>query len=176
MSYSLCWNGRFWKVDVPICVTHAWTYVQAYVASGGSVAAGMRAAVSAAYPGVGWADSIGGSKECGRPLSVAVFGPEIGAELGTSFRAFSEHTHSQMRTHPASSRSNTNAASGTSVNHKPSPQSATSIASRHHDLPARGADHASQTRVPKPTATGRTGGWLGKGPTTQPGAAGGSRA
>jgi len=183
MSYSLCWSGRFWTVQVPIGVTHAWAYVFAYVtgggstggsstgggSTGGSVVAGMRAAITAAYPGVGW--TVGAdSKECGRPFSSVVFGPEIGAELGMSSRACYSYGHnrSQMQTHPASLRSNMSAVSGTSEFHKQSPQSATSISSPGRDPIAGEAGRASRTHESMQTANGHMGGWMGTVPTTRP--------
>lgn len=183
MSYSLCWSGRFWTVQVPIGVTHAWAYVFAYVtgggstsggstsgdSTGGSVAAGMRAAIAAAYPGVGWTASSS-PKECGRPFSSVVFGPEIGAELGTSSRGCSSYGHnrSQMRTHPASLRSNMSAVSGTSEFHKQSPQSATSTSLQGRGPIAEEAGRASRTRESMPFANGHMGGWMGTVPTTRP--------
>ena len=177
-------------MQVPIGVTHAWAYVFAYVtggdstsgdstssgstsgdSTGGSVAAGMRAAIAAAYPGVGWtASSSSSPKECGRPFSSVVFGPEIGAELGTSSRGCSSYGHnrSQMRTHPASLRSNTSAVSGTSEFHKQSPQSATSSASLGRGPIAEEAGRASRTRESMPFANGHMGGWMGTVPTTRP--------
>ena len=58
MAYRLLWSGRVWSVDVPeeVGVDEAlrWTYVQTFVATGGSHRNAMTRVLSMKYPGLAY--------------------------------------------------------------------------------------------------------------------------
>ena len=167
MDYQLLWASRLWTVSVPaeIAAQSRWTYVQAFVVSGGSHGSAMRAALQHAYPGLGYGPP---SK---KPISVTAVGgfseplPAIAAPVSepckSSPSSFSNN-HSQTPTPPGPAPSATYGGSGTSGPRKPAPRSATSIPSaKNRGGPVR------HGRPPRPTLPASTdkGGWKGSSPT-----------
>ena len=170
MDYQLLWNSRLWTVSVPaeLTIQSRWTYVQAFVISGGSHGSAMRAALQHAYPGLGYGPpskkpisvtaviAVGGFSEPSPAIDVCV------SEPGKSSPSSFSNNHSQKPTLPGPAPFSKYAGSGTSGPRKLVPRSATSTPSvKNQGVPVR---HGRPPRPTQPASTDK-GGWKGSTPT-----------
>lgn len=179
MDYQLLWNGILWTVPIPLELSNPketeltrWTYVQTYVASGGSHGAAMRQVLQQLYPGLGYGRLLT------KPISVTGTGDDSAA-LGhapsypsskhdRSSPSFSSSNRSQRPTPHGPSPSLKNEGSGTSGPRRPAPRFATSTAGRQNGGSVHRLARPPPAGPPKTTrpASNGTGGWLGSKPTT----------
>ena len=167
MAYRLLWSGRLWSVEVPEEVGSdeklRWTYVQTFVATGGSHRSAMTRVLSIKYPGLAYgpvklipvsfvAASHGGVADvCASDMSVPV---------GSSNSRF------QTPQPPPSARAAKGGASGISDQHTPTPRPAISNSSRPHGPRLAAPSQRPQKHRSRQPATPHTGGWMGSTSTT----------
>ena len=165
MAYRLLWSGRVWSVDVPeeVGVDEAlrWTYVQTFVATGGSQRSAMTRVLSMKYPGLAY----GPVKlipvsfvAVGKAGVVDVCASDMSAPVGSS------NSRSQTLRPPPSVRAAKGGESGISAQHIPTPRSAISSSSRPHGPPR--VVSVQQKHGSRQPATPHTGGWMGSTSTT----------
>lgn len=170
MAYRILWSGRLWSVDVPeeIGADEAirWTYVQTYVATGGSHRNAMTRVLSIKYPGLAYgpvklipvsfvAASHGGAGD--------VCASDMSAPVGFS------NSRSQTPRPPPLARVAKDVGSGISGQRTPTPRSAISSASRPHGPRLAVPRQQPQKHGSRQTATPHTGGWMGSTSTTAAG-------
>ena len=158
-EYKLIWASRLWSVTPPD--GEGWLYVQHYVASNGNHTVAMMRVMQHRYPGLGYAGPIL------VPVSVTRLGGAVDVSVSdTSFRSCPSHNRSQKRQPLPSSPARKDAASDISGRRTPTPQHATSSASRPHGQRPRGPGQRKQAHVTTPAAKPHTAGWLGSASTS----------
>lgn len=158
MDYQLFWKGRLWTVGVPAVVVGdraRWTYVQGFVASGGSQTEAMQHVLRLQYPGIGWS----GVTTPGFTTPGVV---SVSAVSDTSF----SHTCSRTSTAPSGAQAKKCAERDTLVQRKPTLQCATSTPIRNRDPRSRGGNRPSVVRDSTPVATPNRAGWMGSNATS----------
>ena len=178
MDYQLLWAGTLWTVPIPLELLNPketeltrWTYVQTYIASGGSHGAAMRQVLQQLYPGLGYGCVLT------RPISVTGIAdgsavpehvPSSSSKPGRSSPSFSSSNCSQRPTPHGPSPSSKHGGSGISGPRRPAPRFATSTAGRQTGGSVHRSVRPPPAGPPKTTrpASNGTGGWLGSKPTT----------
>ena len=162
--YQLGWAGKLWNVAVPGEVGSAnsdqWTYVQFYVASGGSHSQAMTKLLQLQYPGLGYnAATLKG------PVAFSSLIEPGGVadvyESGKSVPSLTDHRGSQRPKPPSLAQGGKGGASDTGGHRRPVPQVATSIGGRPHGPRTTGKGRPSVVRRPTLNATQDKGGWMG---------------
>ena len=165
MAYRLLWSGRVWSVDVPeeVGVDEAlrWTYVQTFVATGGSHRNAMTRVLSMKYPGLAY-----GPVKL-KPVSVVAASHGGVGDVCVSDMSVPVgflNSRSQTPRPPPLARVAKDGASGISGQRTPTPRPAISSASRPRG--PRLAAPGLQKHGSRPTAKPHTGGWMGSNSTT----------
>jgi hypothetical protein len=163
MDYQLFWKGRLWTVGVPAAVVGdraRWTYVQGFVASGGSQTEAMQHVLRLQYPGIGWTGfTTPGFTTPGFTTPGVV---SVSAVSDTSFF----HTCSQTSTALSGVQAKKHVEPDTLVQRKPTLQCATSTPTRPRGPRPRGGNRPSVVRDSTLVAKPNRAGWMGSNATS----------